>query len=196
MKKTPGAVFLILLLAGCGNLMKTMVAHHRLDEKQVLFIAKANAATNVCMSEKALDKSHAYEFSSIAAQVLDLTVFDQDFYKLWYEEFLRAIYAEKNSGKIASSCAELNRELPNLTSGLRAFHQNIARELGVARARENSDIAAAMGNFRRNSTVAYQPTFPAIQYKNELPKSQNFLIRTDSGLTQCRVTSSNFVFCL
>lgn len=71
------AVGAVVLMSGCANALKTMVAHTTIDNRAVYFLARANAGVNVCLAEKAIDRQRAYEFSTIAAQFLDLVVFDE-----------------------------------------------------------------------------------------------------------------------
>jgi len=82
------------LLGACQNALKTMGAHIRIDNNRTFEIAKANAYTNVCLSENMVNRQHAYEFSTIAAVTLDQVVFDQDFYKTSYENNFAIAYKE------------------------------------------------------------------------------------------------------
>lgn len=189
----------IFLLGGCQNMLKTMVAHIRIDSTQTAFIAKGNAYTNFCLSKNMIDKQIAYEFSSIAAEMLDLVVFDIVFYKTTYENTISAAIEEYQKAPVgvASACHDLEIiYLPKQTTELRRVYQNYARELGVARSEENQRIAQSMSNFRVPSTPIPQMNFPNVQYSQEQSNTQNFLVNTKSGLTQCRVTKNNFVFCL
>ena len=175
-----------------------MVAHIRIDSTQTAFIAKGNAYTNFCLSKNMIDKQKAYEFSTIAAEMLDLVVFDIAFYKTTYENIVSAAMEEyqKAPAGAAPACRDLEIYLPKQTTELRLAYQNYARELGVARSEENQRIAQSMSNFRVPNNPIPQMNFPNVQYSQDQSHPQNFLVNTKSGLTQCRVTKNNFVFCL
>ncbi len=183
-----------LILSGCGgNLLKTMVAHTTIDNKAVYEIARANAATNVCVAEKAVDRQRAYEFSTMAAQFLDLVVFDQSYYKQVYDQQLESLWAARNS----SDCGKLEGELPRMTTYLHDNYNRIAANLGQRRAEENRQIMESMSNFRSTATYSSpQPQFPPLQFRPEQPATQNYLVNTRRGLVQCRVTNNSYVFCL
>lgn len=80
MKKLCTTIFIatLFLLGGCGNLLKTMVAHIRIDNIESGFITKGNAFTNFCLSKNMMNRQTAYEFSAVAAELLDLVVYDND----------------------------------------------------------------------------------------------------------------------
>ena len=194
MKKIVAVGLLGLILSGCGgNLLKTMVAHTTIDNKAVYEIAMANAATNVCVAEKAVDRQRAFEFSTIAAQFLDLVVFDQSYYKQVYDQQLQSFGASRNS----SDCNKLENELPRMTTFLHENYNRIAANLGQRRAEENRQMMESISSFRANSTYSSpQAAFPPLQFRQEQPATQNYLVNTKRGLVQCRVTNNNFVFCL
>ncbi|WP_423680484.1 hypothetical protein [Undibacterium sp. WLHG33] len=188
----------IALLGGCQNMMKTMVAHIRIDSTQTAFIAKGNAYANFCLSKNMLNRQAAYEFSTIAAEMLDLVVFDNDFYKTTYENGVSGLNEnyQKDPSGAAPACQELERNLPTVIANLSNVYRKYAQELGVARSEENQRLAQQMSNFRLPNTPIPQMSFPNVRYSQEQSKTQNFLVNSNSGLTQCRVTSNNFVFCL
>lgn len=179
-------------------MLKTMVSHIRIDSTQTAFIAKANAYTNFCLSKNMINRQTAYEFSTIAAEMLDLVVFDIDFYKTTYENTVSMVnegYLKDIAG-VVPFCQDVEKQLPRHITELQSTYQKWARELGVARSEENQRIAQSMSNFRAPNTPIPQMNFPNFQYSQEQSQTQNFLVNTKSGLTQCRVTKNNFVFCL
>lgn len=186
------------LLGGCQNMLKTMVAHIRINNTQTEFIANGNAYTNFCMSKNLINRQTAFEFSSIAAEMLDLVVFDNDFYKSTYENTVLSMDAEykRDSARATPACEKLEGNLPKVIAELRTAYSKYAGELGVARSAENQRIAQSMSNFRLPNTPIPQMNFPNVGYSQQQSQTQNFLVNTKSGLTQCRVTRSNFVFCL
>jgi|GEM_PF-5345761 len=188
----------IFLLSGCQNMLKTMVAHIRIDNTETGFIAKGNAYTNFCLSKNLLDRQTGFEFSTVAVEMLDLVVFDNDYYKSTYENTVIGLDSEyqKNSNGAGPACSELEKTLPSVTAKLFNNYRDYAKELGIARSGENKRLAESMSNFRLTSTPIPQMNFPNVEYSQEKSKTQNFLINTKSGLTQCRVTNGNFVFCL
>lgn len=200
MKKLSVVAFFasLFLLSGCQNMLKTMVSHIRIDKTQTAFIAKGNSYVNFCLSENAINKQAAYDFSTVAAEMLELVVFDNDFYKNTYEDNIASTYAEKqnNPSSVEPSCRQLEEKLPEITANLRTAYRSYTRQLGVSRSQEYQKLAESMANFRPQNTPLPQMTFPNINYSQEKSKTQNFLINTGSGLTQCRVTNGNFVFCL
>lgn len=177
-------------------MLKTMVAHSTMDKEGTYHIARLNAYTNVCLSDKMMDRQRAFEFSTIAAQFLDLVVFDNDVYKKAYEGNLDAALATSKQGANVNECTSLNSELPQITTALRDRYNSIAQRLGKLRAEENRQIAQSLSNFRLASTPIYQTSFPQFEYTQEQSRTQTYLVNTKSGLTQCRVTNNNFVFCL
>lgn len=181
-----------LLLAGCQNAMKTMVAHTTIDNKAVHAIARANAGVNVCLADKSIDREHAFEFSTMAARFLDLVVFDEDYYKQTYEAQLAAIGPTS-----PGVCKSLDDELPKMTAFLNENYDRIATRLGRLRAEENRQILQSISNFRGSGiSVNPQLAFPPLQYRQEQPATQNYLVNTRKGLVQCRVTNNSYVFCL
>ena len=186
------------LLGGCQNMLKTMVAHIRIDKTEAAYIAQGNAYTNFCLSKNMLDRQTAYEFSTIAAEMLDLVVFDNDYYKTIYENTVSGVNEEyqKAPAGATQACQNLENRLPTVIAKLRSNYKDYARDLGVARSEENQRIAQTMSNFRVPNTPIPQMNFPNVQYTQEQSHTQNFLVNTKSGLTQCRVTKNNFVFCL
>lgn len=191
--KILAAVGAVMLMSGCANALKTMVAHTTIDNKAVHFMAKANAGVNVCLSEKAIDRQRAYEFSTIAAQFLDLVVFDENYFKQVYDEQLISIAASSSS-----LCGSLDNELPKMTAYLHENYNTIAARLGRMRAEENRQIMESLSNFRPSATYsAPQPAqFPPFQFRQEEPATQNYLVNTRRGLVQCRVTNNSYVFCM
>lgn len=179
-------------------MLKTMVANIRVDNSQIAYVAKGNALTNFCLSKNMLNKLVAYEFSTVAAEFMDLVVFDIDYYKTAYENTILGANEEhqRSAAGAAQACQKLENDLPVFTVKLSSRYREYARELGVARSEENQRIAQSMSNFRVPNTPIPQMNFPNIQYSQEQSHTQNFLVNTKSGLTQCRITKSNFVFCL
>jgi hypothetical protein len=190
-----------LTLAGCQNLSKTMFTHIRIDNMQTTWIAKGNAATNFCLSKNAINRQSAFDFSTTAAEFLDLVVFDNDFYKSTYEAAISEANSEheRNPNGTAASCKSFSDMLPGLTAQVTNAYRNYAQQLGVARSEEYQRLAQSMRNFQVPNTPipqVSQPSFPNFNYTQEQSRSFNVLVNSTSGITQCRVTKSSFVFCL
>jgi len=177
-------------------MLKTMVAHTTIDNNGTYILAKTNAYVNVCMSNNLIDRQQAIQFSLAAAQFLDFVVFDNDFYKLQYEYSLKEAYESSKASRISGDCAALARNLPTMTEHIQTTHYASAQRVAAMRAEENRQIAQSLSSIRPVSDPTYQVTFPKLDYAREQPKTQSYLIDTKGGLTQCMVTSSNFVFCL
>jgi hypothetical protein len=192
------ALPVIFLLGGCQNMMKTMFTHIRIDNFETAAIAKANAATNFCLSKSMLDRKNAYEFSTVAAEFLELVVFDNEFYKTTYERNVSMFdgFNKNDPAGSAPACQQLETELPAMTAKLLSNYRSYAQQLGAARSEESRRLAESLSNFRLPNTPAPQMNFPSIGYSKEPSPSQHFLVNTKDGLTQCKVTKSNFVFCL
>lgn len=190
----------IFLLSGCGNMLKTMVAHHRLNPAAVQQLAQANAATNFCLAHAKVDKGLAFAFSNAAAQYLDLTVSDSQDYKRQYDAVWNRASAEgvSDTAGLQSMCNSLESNLPRMTNNLHERYAEVAQSLSVARSIENQQMAQTLSGFGKNlpqpTPVAY--SFPQVSYTSQQPTAQNVLVNTKSGLVQCRVTSANFVFCI
>lgn len=179
-------------------MLKTMVAHISIDKSETAYIAKGNAYTNFCLSKKMLNKQSAYEFSTVAAEYLDLVVFDNDFYKNTYENEVVKLDADfvRGPAEAARACRDLGEHLPSVTDKLLSKYRSYAKELGVARSQENQRIAESMSSFRAPNAPVPQMTFPSASVPQE-PKTQSFLINSGSGgLTQCKVVNNSYVFCL
>jgi len=189
---------IILLLSGCQNMMKTMFAHIRIDNLETAAIAKANAATNFCLSQNKMDRQNAYEFSTVAAELLDLVVFDNEFYKASYEGNISMLneFNLKDPAGAAPACLQLESKLPEMTAKLLSNYRSYSKQLGAARSEESRRLVETMSNFRVPTTPTPQMNFPSVGYPKEPSPTQHFLVDTKSGLTQCKVTKSNFVFCL
>ena len=186
----------IILLGGCQNFLKTMVAHIPIDNYHTLQMARANATTNVCLSDNLLNRQNAYEFSVISAMMLDLVVFDNKFYKASYESTLLSELESSKRKYNVETCSALDRDLPEMTATLRTTYNNFAQRLSVARAEENRQMAESMRNYRLAGSQNYNMDFPKFSYTQEQPKTQHFLVNTSSGLSQCRVTNNSYVFCM
>lgn len=182
------------VLTGCANLTKTFFAHHTLYPETTKKLAEANAAVNYCSAENAVSKKNAYEFSTVAASYLDLTVSDADFYAKSYENFINRLQADSNAAK--AICSDLDSNLPKMTEGLGNQYMRVAQELGAMRRAEMQQMSQTLSNFGRYNGPTYQMTFPQVTYVNEPPKNMNLLVNTSSGLRQCRVTREQYVFCL
>lgn len=189
------------LLGGCQNMLKTMVAHITISKHDTAFVANGNAATNFCLSKNMIDKQIAYDFSITAEEFLGLVVFDNNFYKTTYENSVSELYGLnlKEPSGAAQMCEQLKERLPAIIANLRRDYNSYARELGVARSEENQRLAQQMANFRAPTMPnipAPQTNFPNFGYSQEQSKTQTYLINTNSGINQCRVTKNNFVFCM
>lgn len=196
MKRFRTATLVCLLgfvLSGCGNALKTMVAHTTIDNRAVHSLATANAEVNICLAEKALNRERAFEFSTIAAQMLDLVVFDEGYYKQIYEQRLTA-----SAGNNSSMCSSLDGDLPKRTTFLHENYNRIAANLGRMRAEENRQIMESINRFRASTAYSTPQLaqFPPLQFRQEQPATQNYLVNTRRGLVQCRVTNNSYVFCL
>lgn len=194
-----GILLSALLLSGCQNMLKTMVAHITISDEETASLAKKNAAVNYCLSRQLLNKQNAYEFANIATNYLDLVVFDKDFYKNTYENAYAEIDVQmkREPGGAPSGCKFVEEKVPEMTANLTANYRSYQRELGVARSQENRELAQMMSNFRMPSTPMPAMAAPAGPFSTQPSRPQNILIHTpNGGMTNCRVTSSNFVFCL
>lgn len=192
-----------IFVGGCQNFSKTIFAHIKIDNSESGFIAQGNAYTNFCLSNNMIDRQLAYDFSTAAAEMLNLVVFDNKFYKTTYDKSLMEInedFTRNSAQAAASACSDLQKHLPTVTENLRKKYHYYARELGIARSEENKRLTQQLSNFNSSATKIPQTqvpmNFPNVEYGQKQPQTQNFLINTKNGITQCRVTKSNFVFCL
>lgn len=85
-----------------------------------------------------------------------------------------------------------------MTASLYDNYNTIAARLGRMRAEENRQITDSLSNFRSSATYNTPQTakFPPLQFRQEQPATQNYLVNTRSGFFQCRVTNNSYVFCL
>jgi hypothetical protein len=194
MKKIIAAVVVgIPLLVGC----ETMMAHYRMNEPTIKHIAWGNAAVNVCLAHNAIDRNMAYAYSSVSAQLLDISVLDREFYKLWYQDNVNRFSAHTDN--VQQDCAGLQQGLGKVTTDYAALYMKISSELAMARAQERQQMTAMLSNFGSNwaqPVVPVAQTWPAVTYASVQPTGYNFLVKTNNGLINCRTTDKNFVFCM
>lgn len=140
MKKAVALILVpsFLMLSGCANGVKTMVAHYNLSSSQTVKLARINASINVCMSENLLNKGEAYQYSVLAAERLDLTVSDADLFANQYDTDIKNFTAHKTASDFPEFCSKLDSALPSMSTDLRMAYNNIASDLGAARAQENA----------------------------------------------------------
>lgn len=181
------------LLAGCANLQKTMFAHHTLYPETTKKLAEANAAVNYCNAQNLVSKKNAYEFSTVAASYLDLTVSDADFYAKSYENFMDMV--QSDSQNAVKNCSGLERELPGMTERLSQNYMEVAQRLGAMRTAEMQRMSQMLSNFGQYNGPTYQMSFPQVSYVSEPPRNLSLLVNTSSGLRHCRVTREQYVFC-
>jgi hypothetical protein len=190
-----------LSLTGCQNLSKTMFTHITIDNMQTAWLAQGNAFTNFCLSKNAVDRQVAFDFSTVTAAMLDLVVFNNDFYKSTYESTIAGLNSEheRNPAATPAGCRSFSDKLPSVTAQVTDTYRNYAQQLGAARSEEYQRLAQSMRNSQVPSTPmpqVVQPSFPNFNYTQEQSQSFNVLVNSKSGITQCRVTKNNFVFCL
>lgn len=183
-----------LVLSGCVNAVKTFSAHIRIGSAETDKLAQLNAVINSCVAANAVDKQKAYELSLVVADYLDLVVFDLDFYKQSYERYLPSAAEEAARG-----CAGADVDMPKLAAEIRRRHNEAAASLGRARAVEQAQILATLGNLGSSTPSYAAPApqqFPPLNFTSTPPPAQNYLVQTRGGMVQCRVTRSNYVFCI
>lgn len=184
-------------LPGCQSMMETMNAHYQMADERVSHIAHGNAMVNFCQANNAINKNIAYAFSSVSAQVIDISVINRDLYQRVYQQQLSVLTPK--SDNIPQACAVLEASLPQITQQYVALYENIARDLSLARAQEQREMTAMLANFGNNwktptAPIAYN--YPKVSYASTQPAPSNYLINTSKGMLNCRVTSKNFVFCI
>jgi len=190
-------VIALLLLGGCGNMQKTFFAHYTLNSQATATVANLNAIVNFCLSEGLLDKYKAYEFSSVAASYMDLTVSDGDFYAMTYNNRLESLISNRqNRASTEKECQTATANIGRATEHLSQRYLDISKELGVMREAERQQMIQTISNFGKHSGPTFQLSFPQVTYVKEEPKNVNYLVHTNSGLSHCRMTRENFVFCL
>lgn len=189
-------------LSGCQSIADTWFAHVRLSERNVAIIAQANAFVNACSAAKAIDSNVAFAFSNASSQVLDITVIDRDFYKTTYESQLHEALSRFSRGdpaEVRAGCEFVEKEVKGLTVKLTEQFIQISNQLAIARSVERQQMAAMLSGFGQSTAgLNYSTTYgwPKVTFVEQPPTSFNVLVNTKSGLTHCRVTSKNFVFCL
>lgn len=185
-------------LGGCENMLKTMVAHYTITDSATRLLAGVNAAINVCLADKKMDPAQAYNFSALAADYLDMVVFDSGVYKSAYASAFDGAYGMRNTAQFDADCAAGNSALPAVTAKLQQQYAYAASQLNIARASESAAFAQTASNFGKGGAPAFVPTYPPnIQFSSaEEQKTKAYLVNTGSGLKQCRVTKSSYVFCI
>lgn len=182
-------------------LAETLFAHYRMPEDGVTHIAKGNAAVNLCLAHNAIDKNIAYAYSTVSAQLLDISVFDRDFYKTSYQRSMDELKPALERSNAQSECGKLEKMLPELTQKQADFLMRLSSNLAVARAQERQQIATTLTRFGNNlNQQNYAATYgwPRVTYveAEAQPASTNYLVNTSKGLIQCRSTNKNYVFCM
>lgn len=180
-------------LAGC----ETMMAHYRMGDMTLNHIARGNAAVNVCLANSAIDKNVAFAYASVSAQLLDISVLDREAYRRAYETNLAGFSGDTSN--IKYHCGQLEQGLPKVTQDYATLYGNIARDLSLARAQEQREMATMLANFGSNwskpvAPVAY--SWPKVSYASMQPAPSTYLVKTSNGMLNCRTTDKNFVFCM
>lgn len=187
------AVIFAPLLTGC----ETMLTHYTMGEATLNHIARGNAMVNVCQANNAINKNVAFGYSSVSAQLLDVSVVDRDAYKRAYDGYLAS--ASADTGAIYQHCSQLEQGLPKVTNDYAELYSKIVRDLSLARAQEQQEMAMMLRNFGSNWTRPVAPivySWPHVSYSNLQLSSANYLVKTSNGMLNCRMTDKNFVFCL
>lgn len=185
------------LLSACQSMLDTMGTHYRMGEATIKHIAMGNAGVNVCLANNAINKNIAYAYSTVSAQLLDISVLDNDFYRGWYQDYFNRLTYDK--GSIGQGCASLERGLPKVTQDYAGLYMKISNSLAVSRSQEQQEMAAMLRNFGNNWSTSISPityNWPRVTFTTAEPIQDNYLIKTSNGLLKCRVTNKNFVFCL
>ena len=178
-------------------MMETMNAHYRMADDRVTHIARGNAMVNFCLANNAINKNIAYAFSSVSAQVIDISVINRDLYQKVYQQQLSSLTPK--SDNIPQACSVLEASLPKITQEYVALYGSIVRDLSLARAQEQREMSAMLANFGNNWKAPAAPityNYPQVTYASTQPAPSNYLVNTSKGMINCRVTSKNFVFCI
>jgi hypothetical protein len=200
MKPIFASIIAVSLLSGC----ETFFAHYNMSESRLEQIAKANAVTNICLAHGSINSNMAFALNSTSAQLLDIVVFDRDFYRSRYEvhtAMLRQTF-EANNSIIQQSCLGFERVFPDFIAELVQDYISISNKLNSMRAQERQQMTAMLNDYRSNwnqqtyeNTVAmYGP--PKVSFLDSKPEMVNYLVNTSKGQIQCRVTAKQYVFCM
>ena len=186
-----------LLLTGCESMMERMWTHYVLPEGAVSQVAMLNAAVNVCLANKAIDKNVAYAFSSVGAQYLDVGVFDKSFYKKTYQDTIEKITTMTG---LPEGCAKIEGELPRITQQYADSYMKMSTDLAITRAQERQQMAAMLNNFGKSWGPQNYPetySWPKVNFVETEPSSNSlYMVNTSKGLVQCRTTNKSYVFCM
>lgn len=192
-KIVTAAVIFAPVLSGC----ETMMTHYTMGETTLNHIARGNAMVNVCQAYSAINKNVAFGYSSVSAQLLDVSVVDRDAYKRAYDSYLASASADTSS--IYQHCGQLEQGLPKVTNDYAELYSKIVRDLSLARAQEQQEMAVMLRNFGSNWTRPVAPvtySWPHVSYSSSQLSPGNYLVKTSNGMLNCRMTDKNFVFCL
>ena len=181
-------------------MMETMFYHVTLDNRTVINIADLNAAVNACLGQGLIDRNKAYAFSSVSAQLLDITVIDKDLYKQTYARSIETKTRDlsRNESIARKLCSGGEDKLPEITKKFAEEYMNISQRVAAGRAQERREMAQMMSSFGSNwsqpsyNFVSYSP--PPVGFLGTQPKNIN--IMTSGGdVINCRATNKNFVYC-
>lgn len=192
-------VFLPLLLSGCQSMMETMTAHYRMDNKLVALIARGNASVNHCLAHNAIEKDIAFAFNSVSAQLLDISVIDREVFQEAYKD--QRFSSMNDPASVALACADATAKLPDITQRFANMYADISRDLSISRSQERRDMAAMLSNIGSNRVTSGAPVtpvtygFPQVTYARTQPVQTNYLVNSNKGLVNCRVTEKGYVFC-
>lgn len=192
-KLTVALAISVPVLVGC----ETMMTHYRMGAATLDHIARGNAMVNVCQAHGAINKNVAFGYSSVSAQLLDVSVLDRDAYKRAYDAYL--VSASADTRGIYQNCGQLEQGLPKVTNDYAELYSNIVRDLSLARAQEQQEMAVMLRNFGSNWTRPVAPvtySWPHVSYSSSQLSPGNYLVKTSNGMLNCRMTDKNFVFCL
>jgi len=182
------------LLCSCA----TMFGQYEMPPNNVTSMAVGNAAINICLANDLWQqKSIAYEYSTVASQMLEVAVCDENLYKREYQWMLDEA-KRMTTSELQFFCRTMEQGMPEQTARIRRNYGRASQ----ARAQETAAIAAMVSssnNFVNSTQYAspnFQPNWPNVQFAPQQPQTDLYLINTNSGLKQCRVTSKGYVFCM
>ncbi len=191
------AITIAFFLTGC----ETMFAHIKLDNYQVGNLAKRNVIANTCASRGDISPDLAGEYNYWAALYLELTVIDEDHFKGMYDKSISHAN-QMNDSEMRNLCARFGTFLTEEIPSIRSVYINSKKSISNARVAEWQSISRSLNQVGNSARVAAGQTnstqlqIPAITFKPTAPQTtEMYLVRTDSGLSRCQITSKNYMFC-
>lgn len=195
-KKIIGLAMLCSFLAGC----ETFFPYTGMHDSAVVNRAQSMAQVNTCQKLGLIPQELAMQYGYALSQYLSAVVYDEDLYEQTYK-YSMSLAPNYITAEARAGCASMEPLLARSTIDL----QNQTRDAIGWKAAGRQDFAiqaAAAANSIGETAKSYNQvpvSMPSsgvtFSGKPASSRTNHYLINTASGMKQCHVTDTGFVFC-